>query len=229
MVRHIKYKHILWDWNGTLFDDVDASIASINVSLKNYNLPLLDRERYFDIFCFPVEKYYERLGFDLEKTNYQQLAQEFIDNYLIESSKSASMQPYAIEVLKHINKLKIEQSILSASEKQILVDKLDFYSIAKYFADIIALDNIYAESKLQIGMEWIKERNNKEEIVLVGDSPHDYEVAKEMGIDCILFAGGHGCRKDLIMKDATIIDTLCQLKNHLYVTEESAVKVCKGD
>ena len=50
----VNYDYLLWDWNGTLYNDVDASIKSINISLKEYNLPLLDKERYMEIFAFPL-------------------------------------------------------------------------------------------------------------------------------------------------------------------------------
>ena len=33
----MKYTHILWDWNGTLLDDVMISIDCVNVLLKKMN------------------------------------------------------------------------------------------------------------------------------------------------------------------------------------------------
>ena len=58
------YKHIIWDWNGTLLDDVDIVIDCMNSLLKKRNLPLLHVDKYKDIFTFPVKDYYSQLGFD---------------------------------------------------------------------------------------------------------------------------------------------------------------------
>lgn len=46
-------KHIIWDWNGTLFDDVDICVDNINWLLKKYNLPEITKEKYREIFTFP--------------------------------------------------------------------------------------------------------------------------------------------------------------------------------
>ncbi|HHT83966.1 MAG: HAD family hydrolase [Christensenellales bacterium] len=218
----VNYDYLLWDWNGTLYNDVDASIKSINISLKEYNLPLLDKERYMEIFCFPVEEYYKKLGFDFEVASYDMLAKDFIRNFLIESKKSAFLQDGAKEVLRHFHALGIKQSILSASEKDILTERLVFYGIDGYFEEILALDNIYAESKLDLGLNWISKQNGDKKIALIGDSPHDYEVASAMGIDCILFTGGHGKKPELELKDAIVIDDLRQLKEIINTEKQSA-------
>ena len=64
----MKVKHIIWDWNGTLLDDLDVSMAALNEVLKSEQLPLvLDKEEYRQYFQFPVIKYYEKVGLILPK------------------------------------------------------------------------------------------------------------------------------------------------------------------
>ena len=60
----MKYKHILWDWNGTLLDDRWLCVESINKILKKRKMPPILEKTYRKTFCFPVMKYYESLGFD---------------------------------------------------------------------------------------------------------------------------------------------------------------------
>ena len=74
-------KHIIWDWNGTLLDDRWLCVDSINLSLRKRNLPEINEQKYLDIFCFPVEKYYQKLGFDFEKEPFTVSGSEFISNY----------------------------------------------------------------------------------------------------------------------------------------------------
>lgn len=59
--------HIIWDWNGTILNDVDHAVAMMNTLLVEHNLPLIDREYYREIFDFPVLHYYQKLGFNFEK------------------------------------------------------------------------------------------------------------------------------------------------------------------
>jgi phosphoglycolate phosphatase len=57
-----RYRHVIWDWNGTLPDDVAFSIQVMNGLLAQHRLPLLDRARYLDIFDFPVRTSYKLRG-----------------------------------------------------------------------------------------------------------------------------------------------------------------------
>ena len=63
-------KYIVWDWNGTLFNDVDLCIKSMNQLLEKYGIaPIVNTIDYQSKFCFPVEQYYQNVGFDFIKTN----------------------------------------------------------------------------------------------------------------------------------------------------------------
>ena len=76
-----RFKAIIWDYNGTLLNDLEIGIESINLMLSKRNLPLLTSESYREVFTFPVKDYYEKVGFDFEKENWDLTAQEFITNY----------------------------------------------------------------------------------------------------------------------------------------------------
>ena len=62
----MKYESIIWDWNGTLLNDVRIAIDSINYLLLDRKLVPLTLERYLEVFTFPVQNYYEQIGFDLK-------------------------------------------------------------------------------------------------------------------------------------------------------------------
>ena len=62
---------ILWDWNGTLLDDVELCVDALNRLLQSYGYPQrYDRNQYRAIFGFPIEEYYIRAGFDFSKNSY---------------------------------------------------------------------------------------------------------------------------------------------------------------
>ncbi len=59
---------ILWDWNGTLLDDVDLCVDALNRLLAEFGYPQrYDHDQYRAIFGFPIEEYYIRAGFDFSK------------------------------------------------------------------------------------------------------------------------------------------------------------------
>ena len=59
-----KYDYILWDWNGTIVDDLNINFKIINQLLKERNLPTITLQRYKEIFTFPIIEFYRSAGFD---------------------------------------------------------------------------------------------------------------------------------------------------------------------
>lgn len=77
-------KQLIWDWNGTLLDDVRMCVKVMNILLDKYSLPSLSYEKYREVFNFPVKDYYARLGFDFEIHPFEKAGIEFMDGYFKE-------------------------------------------------------------------------------------------------------------------------------------------------
>ena len=55
----------LWDWNGTLVNDVALCSQLLNSQLQRHgHAPLGGVEEYRRVFRFPIEEYYKDAGFD---------------------------------------------------------------------------------------------------------------------------------------------------------------------
>jgi len=188
---NFSFRHIIWDWNGTLLDDKWLCIRSINVLLKARNLPVIDNERYNEIFGFPVRTYYEKAGFDFTIEPYEVPAHQFIDQY--DAGKyDCALQPDALTMLNYFKGQGCRQHLLSASESGVLKDMIRYHGISHYFDRIKGLDNHLAHGKEALGQELMMELGaGPDETLMIGDTCHDEEVARAMGIKCILFSGGH--------------------------------------
>ena len=209
------YKHVIWDWNGTLLNDVDFCCKIINRILVENNLPVLSLKKYREIFTFPVQNYYQEAGLDFTKTSFEIMGKDFIDEY--ESKKlSCSLFDNAIDVLSGIQKQGIGQSVLSAYLHDNLVSILEHYKLTKYFDNIIGLDNIYAGSKTHLGLSLVEQLNiPKDQILFIGDTLHDAEVAEAMGVKSILIANGHQEKNKLLINDNFVLENLNQLRSFL--------------
>jgi phosphoglycolate phosphatase len=209
------YKHIIWDWNGTLLDDVDFCRRIINRILVENDLPELSLNRYREIFTFPVEDYYKVAGLDFTKKSFEVLGKDFIDEY--EGNKlSCSLHKNAVEILSTIHKKGIGQSVLSAYLHDNLVNILYHYNLTQYFDNIIGLDNIYAGSKTHLGLKLIEELDIPgDEILFIGDTLHDAEVAEAMGVNRLLIANGHQVKEKLMVNSNLVLDNLNKLNLYL--------------
>ncbi len=203
---------IFWDWNGTLLDDLGFCISSINELLEKRNLALITPTMYREVFSFPVKDYYEAIGFDFEREEFAVPAREFIDIYENGVVK-CSLQPSAIEILNYYKEKNVRQFILSAMEQNMLEKTLKQNSIFDFFEGVFGLDNHYAASKIERGKQLIEQFNLKQkDIWMVGDTTHDFEVAENLGINCILVAGGHQSGNRLGNTGATVVSNLSDLK-----------------
>ena len=57
-------KTVIFDFNGTILDDLDLCFNILNKMLNMYNHPSISKGRYLDIFTFPVIEYYKKAGFN---------------------------------------------------------------------------------------------------------------------------------------------------------------------
>ena len=201
-----KKKLIFWDWNGTLLDDVHICINIINLMLQKRSLPLIDLQEYRDAFTFPVKEYYEKLGFDFEAESFDISANEFIDLYS-KHLYNADLHENVYETLEYFKDMGFEQYILSAMEHNMLNDIIRSKGIESFFNEIAGIKDIYANSKLYIVNKLMDKLNvNSGNIVFVGDTLHDYEIADYFGFHSVLLTHGHQSKERLDSSGAIIRD-----------------------
>jgi phosphoglycolate phosphatase len=212
MIRN--YEHIIWDWNGTLLNDTSLCLNIINGLLKKRNLNTLSLEDYRHIFDFPVKNYYEKAGFDFTEYTFNEVGKEWMDEYEVRKGETILFEG-AKEVLDYISSSGIEQSILSAYSLHTLIEIINQHGLSKYFKYITGLDHIYATSKLAIGKELISKLNIPlSKILLIGDTLHDHDVAKELGINCVLISNGHQSRERLLLSGSKVLNDIKELMSN---------------
>ncbi|MDI1248876.1 MAG: HAD family hydrolase [Lacunisphaera sp.] len=205
------YRHIIWDWNGTLIDDLDYCIGIMNGILQRRGLPELDRARYHAVFDFPVRDYYARLGFDMAKDSFETLSVEFIGAYDAHRLE-CPLQPDTLRTLAAVQAAGLTQSILSAYRHETLLDVVGHFGLLPHFIHLAGLDNIYAHSKAELGrVQLAKLALPPREILLVGDTVHDLDVARELGVDCVLVAAGHHPADKLRRHHDRVLNSLAEL------------------
>ena len=211
MLKPSQYKHIIWDWNGTLLNDAWLFVEIMNSVLENRNMATISLEKYRKIFGFPVKDYYKKLGFDLEKESFQKCGLEFIKAYE-KRRYEADLYPMVNSILSKLVSINIHHSILSAQHQTLLDDLTKYYNIRKYFTEINGLNDYYAHSKIDKGIEWMKKTGlNAKEVLLIGDTDHDFEVAKALEVDCLLISHGHHCHSRLIQTGAPVIHDIVDI------------------
>ena len=211
-MRLKKYQHLIWDWNGTLLDDAWLCRDIMNLQLRRRGLVELSAERYEEIFDFPVEKYYRAVGFDWNRESFQEAGTEFIVEYE-KRKKECSLQPGAGDLLRRIAAGGWSQAVLSAYSHATLEEFLGHFGVRKHFRSVVGNRDHYAAGKVEQGLKMLEELHVKPQAtLLIGDTTHDAEVAKAMGIDCVLVPAGHNSAERLAACGVAMVENLAALR-----------------
>ena len=184
-----RYDCIIWDFNGTILDDVAIGIESINTLLAERDLPQIrSKDEYRESFGFPIVEWYKRLGFDFDKENYDVVAKQWVSEYLSRETQ-AGLCDGVFAVLRKFRDEGIRQVIISASEINMLKRQVAALGVESFFDEIVGKSDIYASGKKEVAQNW---RNaNPGNMLFIGDTDHDLESAGAMMVDCVLVACGH--------------------------------------
>ena len=204
------YTHIIWDFNGTILNDIQAGIEAVNVLLDRYGKKRLESvEFYKKAFGFPVIDYYDSLG--LERENFATYAPEWVAEYA-KLEPSAPIFEGVVDMMEYFRANGYPQFLLSATEREMLRGQVNRLGIGKYFAELIGQDTIEAHGKIGEAKRWA-ERIQPERVLFIGDTLHDFEVAQAIGADCILLAWGHQDRERLEATGCRVFDTIADVQS----------------
>lgn len=184
--------YLIWDWNGTLLDDVQAAVNALNRMLAVRGVPPTTLEYYRAHFGFPVRPFYAELGVDLDHEDWDRICLDF--HRFIAHEPDQRLRPDAAATLERASRLGFRQCILSALREDILRRNVTAAGIADHFDEIFGVDNLDGATKLSRGRDLLavlKDRTSPDHCFFIGDTLHDAEVATALGFKCVLVDGGH--------------------------------------
>ena len=205
-------KYIIFDFNGTVLDDTLVCLQAENDTLSHYGLNRdpLTLEEYLQIFTFPVKDYYEAVGFDWDVYSYEEVGRYWFERYRA-MRNDYKVHDGVIDFLKKSHARGYRNILLSASSLIELKKQLKELEIEEYFDEVLGIDNIYAGSKVQIALNWIKDKN-PDDCLMIGDTLHDLETAQAMNIRCVLVAKGHQAKELLKERCDEVYDDISEVK-----------------
>lgn len=190
-------RHVIWDWNGTLFDDAWLCVRIMDRLLRRYGLPGLTLQRYAETFDFPVCEYYRRLGFDFVRVPFEQVGAEFIQEYE-RRRLECRLRHGARTAITRLARRGIGQTVISAYREDTLRELLRYFRLERWMDGIVGGADIYAAGKQERALAWFRSNSWKAaEILVIGDTTHDAAIARAMGAQCRLVCAGHQSRERL--------------------------------
>lgn len=184
-------EHVIFDWNGTLIDDLALAVRGVNHVGASLGVPPIDNDIYRRNFCFPIRDFYTRIGFDFENNSFEAAMTQYLS--LFDSNvHECDLQPGVKEAISWAQLAGMSVSILSASHEEILQNTLRHHGLEAEFDHLMGLQNTTANGKFAIAAELnAKLGNPGKRALMVGDTVHDLEVANAHGWQAAIITRGH--------------------------------------
>ena len=179
---------IVWDWNGTLLDDVAPSVAAFNALLRERGLPETDVASYRESFSFPVRPLYAKHGFDLTHEDWNALAARF--HSLLMSDPGRRPADSAIPALRLAAAGGARQWALSALRQDLLESDIAKFGMGAFFAGVYGSDNLDGATKTAQAARLARDITAGG-AAAIGDTAQDAETARACGMRCVLVSCGH--------------------------------------
>lgn len=206
--------HVVWDWNGTLLDDLPVVVGAVNVLLAQRDLDPITADDYTRQYTRPVRVFYERLfGRDVDDAEWAEMDDVFHAAYADTVAVDAKLMAGAREMLRAIDASHRTQSLLSMYRHTDLLPLLDQYELDDHFEVVQGLVGEGGGRKLphlerHLAAMVHLHGDDPSRVLVVGDAIDDALAAQHLGARAVLLASGSHPRAELEATGAPVVDTL---------------------
>ncbi|MEU8570123.1 haloacid dehalogenase-like hydrolase [Streptomyces pathocidini] len=205
--------HIVWDWNGTLFHDIDAVIEATNASFAEIGLPPITLARYRDLYCVPVPRFYERLMGRLPTDEEWEVMDEVFHRHYWTRAEGAQLTQGARELLAGRQAAGSTQSLCSLAPHEQLLPMVRTHGIERHFVRVdgrIGPSDTGKAGHMARHLGALDGTVDHRRVVVIGDAVDDAVAAAHVGAKAVLYTGGSHSRGALEAAGVPVVDSLAE-------------------
>ncbi|GAA1527009.1 HAD family hydrolase [Streptomyces albidochromogenes] len=204
--------HLVWDWNGTLLDDISAVIGATNAAFAEIGIEPITLERYRELYCVPIPRFYERLMGRLPTEAEWLVMDEAFHRHYTELRVVCALAQGVEELLKEWAAAGRSQSLLSMYGHDQLLPVVRQYGIERHFVRVDGRTGPSGGSKAAHMARHVAALGDvaPERLVVIGDAVDDAVAAAHVGARAVLYTGGSHSRASLEPAGVPVVDTLAE-------------------
>lgn len=204
--------HIVWDWNGTLLHDIHAVVDATNAAFAETGLPSITLERYRELYCVPVTRFYERLMGRLPTDDEWEAMDAIFHRHYWKRADGVGLTEGAAELLQARQAAGHTQSLCSLAPHDMLVPLVRTHGIDGCFLRVDgSTGNTPGGKARQMARHLAAlEDVESDRTVVIGDAVDDALAAAHVGARAVLYTGGSHSRTSLEEAGVPVVDTLAE-------------------
>lgn len=204
----------MWDWNGTLFQDMDAVIAATNASFAELGMAPITLERYQELYCVPVPRFYERLMGRLPTDAEWEVMDATFHRHYWTLAESCGLADGAAELLSARRAVGLTQSLCSLAPQDNLLPMVTSHGIMQHFVRVDGRTGPSSQGKAAQMARHLAALDSvvadPGRVVVIGDALDDAVAAVHVGAHAVLYTGGSHSRASLESMGVPVVDTLAE-------------------
>ena len=190
----MKNKTVVFDWNGTLFDDIAHTLRATNVILEHLGHKPVTLEHYREHCQIPLAHMYKAFGVDMDEMvrRKEEIHEMWISAY-DSGAKKAALRPGVNSMLRELNERGNRTVILSNHTVENISGHVRRLDVHGHFEAILAYDHYGAAFTKNVKGERLKtyiEGRRIEHGVIVGDTEEEIDIARAHGLISVAVTGG---------------------------------------
>ena len=203
----MKYNLVIFDLDGTLMDTSSGILMSVKDTIKEHGMPELSEEQIRTFIGPPIQWSFEA-QYGISKEEAQRMADTFRALYSTKHLLGAVPYPGICNLLQALRERGMKSAIATYKREDYALRLLKHYHFDDYTDIMYGGDNDGTLKKRDIIQKCIDSAGvkNLNEVVMVGDTLHDSNGAKELGVDFIGVSYGFGFHGN----DAKGIDSMAE-------------------
>ena len=201
--------HLVWDWNGTLLDDLSLVVDATNRAFEAVGGRSLDSDEHRRTFRRPVAEFYaEILERAVDAEEFGRLDRIFHDAYRLGLTTTS----LAADAMQALRSWSGTQSLLSMWFHSELVPAIETYGLTGVFSRVDGLrTEVGGDLKAGHLARHLDELGvSGDRAVLIGDSLDDALAAESVGAAAVLYTGGFTHPARLRASGRPVADTLVE-------------------
>lgn len=186
---------VVYDWNGTLLDDIDISFECFRITMDMLGAKTPTVEEYIEFYDIPIGNLYVAAGVPREVfvERRDEIYHAFFSNYA-ERAHKAKIRLHAPDTLLSIQNGGAKQIIVSNDLSEQISHQLDRLNIKPFISEVLAFSNM--ESRKVPKGELLQQYMKKEgapahKTVIVGDVVEEISIARDLGLVSVAITGGY--------------------------------------
>jgi phosphoglycolate phosphatase-like HAD superfamily hydrolase len=190
-------KLVAFDWNGTIIADTQAKVKADNAVLKHFKLVPINLTKVQENFQIPIQNYWTNLGFSKAffRKNAVTIGKIWHKNY--EPLENLCRSRSGVKnVLCFLRKYKINTIVFSNHPTEHIEAQLKRLKLNQFFSKIIGRPKhknaLFKRNKeLQLNAYLLSKKMKSVNIITVGDTDEEVQIAKNSGYVSVALTGGY--------------------------------------